>query len=97
MVLAAKVKCAQWGYISDEPNCDQRLSKIDLLGLLVSNGCTAIIPTETSIHGLRRLQTQLLEAELWDLALEVSYALYGPKRQQHLKRNVSERTGFSGN
>lgn len=72
LVLAAKVKCAQWGYISDEPNCDQRLSKIDLLSLLVSNGCTAIIPSETSIHGLRRLQTQLLEAELWDLALEVS-------------------------
>ncbi|XP_034238268.1 uncharacterized protein LOC117643458 isoform X2 [Thrips palmi] len=72
LVLAAKVKCAQWGYVSDEPNCDQRLSKIDLFGLLVSNGCTAIIPTETSIHGLRRLQSQLLEAELWDLALEVS-------------------------
>jgi len=76
LVLAAKVKCAQWGYVSDEPNCDQRLSKIDLLGLLVSNCCAAIIPSETSIHGLRRLQTQLLEAELWDLALEVSFDTY---------------------
>lgn len=71
LVLAAKVKCAQWGYISDEPNCDQRLSKIDLLGILVSNGCKALIPSETTNHGFRRLQTQLLEAELWELALEV--------------------------
>lgn len=72
LVVAAKVKCAQWGYISDEPNCDQRLSKIDLLSLLVSHGCASLIPNETSTHGLRRLQTQLLEAELWELALEVS-------------------------
>ena len=72
LVLAAKVKCAQWGYVSDEPNCDQRLSKIDLFGLLVSHGCASLIPKETTSHGLRRLQTQLLEAELWELALEVS-------------------------
>ncbi|KAK3912489.1 Zinc finger FYVE domain-containing protein 26 [Frankliniella fusca] len=72
LVVAAKVKCAQWGYISDEPNCDQRLSKIDLLSLLVTHGCAALIPDKTSIHGLRRLQTQLLESELWQLALEVS-------------------------
>ncbi|KAJ1528811.1 hypothetical protein ONE63_007188 [Megalurothrips usitatus] len=70
LALAAKVKCAQWGYISDV--CDERLSRIDLFGLLESHGCTALIPSETKTHGLRRLQMQLIEAELWELALEVS-------------------------
>jgi zinc finger FYVE domain-containing protein 26 len=72
-VVAAKVKHARSGLNTGVAHCDQLLSQVDLLNMLVKSGCAALIPAEPlNGHGLRHLRDRLVEEELWMLAMEVS-------------------------
>ncbi|XP_021918501.1 uncharacterized protein LOC110829239 isoform X4 [Zootermopsis nevadensis] len=73
LVVAAKVKHARSGLNTGVAHCDQLLSQVDLLNMLVKSGCSALIPAEPlNGHALRRLRDRLVEEELWMLAMEVS-------------------------
>ncbi|XP_069671907.1 uncharacterized protein Sptz isoform X2 [Periplaneta americana] len=73
LIVAAKVKHARSGLNTGVAHCDQLLSQVDLLNMLVKSGCSALIPAEPlSGHALRRLRDRLVEEELWMLAMEVS-------------------------
>ncbi|PNF30079.1 hypothetical protein B7P43_G04236 [Cryptotermes secundus] len=73
LVVAAKVKHARSGLNTGVAHCDQLLSQVDLLNMLVKSGCSALIPAEPlNGHALRHLRDRLVEEELWMLAMEVS-------------------------
>lgn len=73
LVIAAKVKHARSGLNTGVAHCDQLLSQVDLLNMLVKSGCSALIPAEPlNGHALRHLRDRLVEEELWMLAMEVS-------------------------
>lgn len=71
--MAAKVKHARSGLNTGVAHCDELLSQVDLLNMLVNSGCSALIPAEPlNGHALRHLRDRLVEEELWLLAMEVS-------------------------
>lgn len=73
LVVAAKVKHARSGLNTGVAHCDELLSQVDLLNMLVNSGCSALIPAEPlNGHALRHLRDRLVEEELWLLAMEVS-------------------------
>ncbi|CAB3383178.1 Hypothetical predicted protein [Cloeon dipterum] len=75
LVVAAKVRYAKAALNSGIAHCDRVLGQVDVLSLLVRNGCSNFLPVEPlplSGHALRHLRDRLLTAELWALALEVS-------------------------
>lgn len=71
----ARLRCTQQNITSDWEHIDRLFAEVDLLTLLVSTHQTyKFIPTEP-LRGpvtLRMLRENLLEHELWSLALEVS-------------------------
>lgn len=67
------MKHARSGLNTGVAHCDELLSQVDLLNMLVKNGCSALIPAETlNGHALRHLRDRLVEEEHWLLAMEVS-------------------------
>ena len=73
LAIAAKVRHARAGHNSGVEQCDQLLSQVDLISMLIRNRCSALIPAESlNAHGLRRLRDHLVEEEHWTLALDVS-------------------------
>ncbi|XP_066995944.2 uncharacterized protein Sptz [Anabrus simplex] len=73
LVVAAKVKYARYGLNTGVVDCDQLLSQVDLLSMLVNSGCSALIPAKPlNGHALRRLRDRLVEEEMWTVAMEVS-------------------------
>ncbi|PSN43874.1 hypothetical protein C0J52_07758 [Blattella germanica] len=73
LAVAAKMSYSKAGLITGIEQCDDLLRRIDLLNILVKNGCSALIPVERlKSHSLRRLRDHLIQQELWTLALDVS-------------------------
>ncbi|XP_036149778.1 uncharacterized protein LOC105832099 isoform X2 [Monomorium pharaonis] len=73
LLLAAKMKCAKFGFNTGLAHCDRFLSQVDLLATLVQSDCVALIPTDDlDEHALRKLRDLLTEKERWTLALDVS-------------------------
>lgn len=71
--MGAKVRYGRAGLMSGVECCDELLSQVDLLQLLINNYCSSLIPAEPlSGITLRCLRDKLVEEELWELALEVS-------------------------
>ncbi|KAK6638768.1 hypothetical protein RUM43_007036 [Polyplax serrata] len=71
LILGAKVKYSHAGLISGMECCDELLSQVDIIQLLIDNYCTGLIPTEPlSGATLRCLRDKLVEEELWELAME---------------------------
>ncbi|XP_039315067.1 uncharacterized protein LOC105198485 isoform X2 [Solenopsis invicta] len=73
LLVAAKMKCAKFGFNTGLAHCDRFLSQVDLLATLVHSDCVALIPTDDlDEHTLRKLRDLLTEKERWTLALDVS-------------------------
>lgn len=62
----------QGGFPSGMASCDQLLSHVDVISLLVRKHCIRLIPSEPlGPKTMRALRDRLIEEELWDLAIEV--------------------------
>ncbi|XP_011705175.1 PREDICTED: uncharacterized protein LOC105460429 isoform X2 [Wasmannia auropunctata] len=73
LLVAAKMKCAKFGFNTGLAHCDRFLSQVDLIATLVQSDCVALIPTDDlDEHTLRKLRDLLTEKERWTLALDVS-------------------------
>ncbi|XP_024887173.1 uncharacterized protein LOC112464432 isoform X1 [Temnothorax curvispinosus] len=74
LLVAAKMKCAKFGFNTGLAHCDRFLSQVDLIATLVKSDCVALIPTDDDLdeHTLRKLRDLLTEKERWTLALDVS-------------------------
>lgn len=73
LLVAAKMKCAKFGFNTGLAHCDRFLSQMDLLATLVQSDCVALIPMDDlDEHTLRKLRDLLTEKERWTLALDVS-------------------------
>jgi len=73
LLVAAKMKCAKFGFNTGLAHCDRFLSQVDLIATLVQSDCVALIPMDDlDEHTLRKLRDLLTEKERWTLALDVS-------------------------
>lgn len=73
LLVAAKMKCAKFGFNTGLAHCDRFLSQVDLIATLVQSDCTTLIPSDDlNEHTLRKLRDLLTEKERWTLALDVS-------------------------
>jgi len=73
LLVAAKMKCAKFGFNTGLAHCDRFLSQVDLIATLVQSDCMALIPMDDlDEHTLRKLRDLLTEKERWTLALDVS-------------------------
>ncbi|KAL6256493.1 hypothetical protein P5V15_012606 [Pogonomyrmex californicus] len=73
LLIAAKMKCAKFGFNTGLAHCDRFLSQVDLIAILIQSDCVTLIPTDDlDEHTLRKLRDLLTEKEQWTLALDVS-------------------------
>lgn len=77
LALAAKVRVQSSGVtFGESAECNTIIEHADIILLIVNNGCEALLPTEQiNTKSLRKLRDDLVRAEKWNMAIDISLKL----------------------